>query len=224
MDVDAIAVAGDWIRHVPHAAALLGRAPVATDGRWQRASVVRALYLADEPDTAIAEWYVLAELGVPPARRIPHDHHISAIDLKLANLSDDTRLAAVGLDAPRPAGGTWPASQAVARTFDATAGRAWSHPVPRARARSSPASSTTTRGRRRAVARAIGRDHRHSATTPRHDHLTADFTQLKAPSRALRHLPTGLEVSPRLPSPTVMAKIRRPPPEGQLGNGSSPRY
>lgn len=114
MDVDAIAVAGYWIRHVPHASELLGRAPVATDGRWQRASVARALYLADEPDTAIAEWYrVLAELGLPPARRIPHDHHIWAIDLKLADLSQDARLTAVGLDLPRPARRTWPAFQAV---------------------------------------------------------------------------------------------------------------
>lgn len=114
MDVDAIAVAGEWIRHAPHASALLGRAPVPTDGRWQRGSVVSALYLADEADTAIAEWYrVLAELGLPPSRRIPHDHHFWAIDLTLANLGNEARLAAVGLDVPRPARRTWPAFQSV---------------------------------------------------------------------------------------------------------------
>lgn len=112
MTVETIAITGEWIRHAPHAAPLLGRAPVATDGRWQRGGVVRALYLADDRNTAIAEWYrVLAELGLPPARRIPHDHHIWAIDLELTNLGDQDRLAAVGLQVPRPGRSTWPAFQ-----------------------------------------------------------------------------------------------------------------
>ncbi len=114
MNAAAIAVTGEWIRHAPHNATLLGRPPIPTDGRWQRASIVRALYLADEPDTAIAEWYrVLAELGLPPAHRIPHDHHIWTIDLKLADLSDEARLADAELLLPRPARRTWPAFQAV---------------------------------------------------------------------------------------------------------------
>ena len=67
MDVDATAVAGEWIRHVPHRSPPLGRAVEPTDGRWQRGAIIRALYLADEPNTAIAEWYrLLAELGLPP--------------------------------------------------------------------------------------------------------------------------------------------------------------
>jgi RES domain-containing protein len=101
LDVDATYVAGEWVRHAPHRSSLLGRATVATDGRWQRATVVRALYLADGPATATAEWYrFLAERGLPPARAIPHDHHIWRIDAELADLSSAERLAAVGLPLP----------------------------------------------------------------------------------------------------------------------------
>lgn len=68
MDVDTVAVHGEWIRHAPHRSWLLGRAAEATDGRWQHGEVVRALYLADEPATAIAEWYrLLAERGLTAA-------------------------------------------------------------------------------------------------------------------------------------------------------------
>jgi RES domain-containing protein len=96
VDVDAVAVRGSWIRHAPHRSELLGRSPVPTDGRWQRASVVSALYLADDSRTAIAEWYrLLAELGLPPERAIPHDHHCWQVDLMLADLSSPERLAAL---------------------------------------------------------------------------------------------------------------------------------
>jgi len=57
VDVDAIVVSGEWVRHVPHGSPLLGRADESTDGRWQLGAVVRGLYLADEPATAVAEWY-----------------------------------------------------------------------------------------------------------------------------------------------------------------------
>jgi RES domain-containing protein len=114
VDVDAIAVGGEWIRHVPHRSALLGRSEQRTDGRWQHASVVRGLYLADESATATAEWYRwLAERGLLPAQAIPHDHHIWQLNLQLADLSSLPRLAAVALPAPQPSQGTWPAFQAV---------------------------------------------------------------------------------------------------------------
>ena len=114
MDVDAIAVGGEWIRHAPHRSSLLGRAEEATDGRWQRGAIVRGLYLADEPATAIAEWYRrLAELGLPPEHSVPHDHHLWKIDLDLANLSNSERLAALGLSTPQPSRRTWPAFQHV---------------------------------------------------------------------------------------------------------------
>jgi RES domain-containing protein len=113
VDVDAIVVDGEWIRHVPHESALLGRADERTDGRWQHGAVVRGLYLADEPATAIAEWYRwLAERGLPPAYATPHAHHVWHLDLELADLSSPDRLAAIGLPAPRPTRRTWPAFQA----------------------------------------------------------------------------------------------------------------
>jgi hypothetical protein len=42
MDVDSVAVDGEWIRHAPHRSSPLGRASEPTDGRWQRGEVVRA--------------------------------------------------------------------------------------------------------------------------------------------------------------------------------------
>jgi len=118
LDVDATRVAGEWVRHAPHRSALLGRAAEATDGRWQHASVVRGLYLADEAATAIAEWYrFLAERGLPPARAIPHDHHIWRVDAELADLSSAERLATAGLSLPRPSRRAWPPFQEVGDTL-----------------------------------------------------------------------------------------------------------
>ncbi|WP_028057917.1 RES domain-containing protein [Candidatus Solirubrobacter pratensis] len=114
LDVEATLLAGEWIRHAPHSSSLLGRAAEPTDGRWQHGTVVRGLYLADRAATATAEWYrFLAERGLPPARAIPHDHHIWRIALELADLSSRERLAAVGLPLPRPWRRTWSAFQDV---------------------------------------------------------------------------------------------------------------
>jgi RES domain-containing protein len=118
LDVDATPVAGEWFRHAPHRSSLLGRAAEPTDGRWQRAPVVRGLYLADEAATAAAEWYrFLAERGLPPARAIPHDHHIWRVDTELADLSSAERLAAVGLPLPRPSRRSWRPFQDVGETL-----------------------------------------------------------------------------------------------------------
>jgi RES domain-containing protein len=114
VDVDTVAVHGEWIRHAPHRSSLLGRAAEPTDGRWQRGEIVRGLYLADERATAIAEWYrLLAERGLPPARAIPHDHHVWELDLQLADLSTPERLALLKLETPQPGRRTWAPFQAV---------------------------------------------------------------------------------------------------------------
>jgi RES domain-containing protein len=114
VDVDTLAVHGEWIRHAPHRSSLLGRAAEPTDGRWQRGEIVRGLYLAGEPATAIAEWYrLLAERGLPPGRAIPHDHHVWELKLKLADLSTPERLALLNLETPRPGRRTWAPFQAV---------------------------------------------------------------------------------------------------------------
>jgi len=110
--IDAVHVSGDWIRHAPHRSDLLGRPPEPTDGRWQRGEVVRGLYLADDSDTATAEWYrFLAERGLPPTHAIPHDHHVWHLDVELADLSSAARLAARGLAPPRPSRRSWPPYQ-----------------------------------------------------------------------------------------------------------------
>ena len=95
----------------PRAAPLLAaRTRQRSDG-WSLAA--RALYLADEPATAIAEWYrLLAERGLPPGRAIPHDHHVWQLDLQLADLSTPERLTRVRLTPPTPGRRTWPPFQA----------------------------------------------------------------------------------------------------------------
>lgn len=114
LDVDAVKVDGEWVRHAPHRSSLLGRTATPTGGRWQRGSAIGALYLADEPDTAVAEWYrYLAERGLPPIQSIPHDRHVWRVELEVANLSDAARLERVGLALPAPTRRTWPSFQDV---------------------------------------------------------------------------------------------------------------
>lgn len=114
----SIAVVGEWIRHVPHRSELLGRSTLPANGRWQRGSVVRALYLADGAGTAVAEWYRwLAENSLPPGNGIPHDHHRWRVSVEVADLSTPDRLAAVGLNVPPPSSSTWRTFQAVGETL-----------------------------------------------------------------------------------------------------------
>jgi RES domain-containing protein len=118
LDLDPVAISGERIRHAPHRSDLLGRSPEPIDGRWQRGELVRGLYLADEPDTAIAHWYrYLAERGLPPSAAIPHDHHLWRIDKTLADLSTEERLAAVGLHTPRPTCRDWPPYQNIGQAL-----------------------------------------------------------------------------------------------------------
>jgi len=106
--VDAVHAGGEWIRHAPHRSDLLGRAATPTDGRWQHGEHVPGLYLAEDAATAVAEWYrFLAELGIAPARAVPHDHHLWRLDLELADLSSARQLASAGLPPPRPGRATW---------------------------------------------------------------------------------------------------------------------
>ena len=103
-----------WWRHVPVGVDPLGRAHVAADGRWQRGEVVEAVYLADSPETAWAEWYrALAELGLPPHRALPRDLWRFRLDVEVADLSSPAALRAVGLNPQGPSRAGWPAFQAV---------------------------------------------------------------------------------------------------------------
>jgi RES domain-containing protein len=114
VDVDPVRVAGRWYKHAAPGSPPLPERDPPPDSRWQRGSIVDAVYLADEPDTAWAEWYRhLAELGLPPARQMPRDLWTWRLDAELADLSNAARLARVGLPVPRPGRRTWPAFQAV---------------------------------------------------------------------------------------------------------------
>lgn len=92
------------------------------DNRWQRGSVVEALYFADSEATMWAEWYrALAEAGVPPQQGLPRDVWEWEILLpEVANLSDDDRLARVELPPPRPTGLQWPIFQPVGEELHAS--------------------------------------------------------------------------------------------------------
>jgi RES domain-containing protein len=114
LPVKARAVDGVWIRHAPGHSDLLGRSATPIDGRWQRADVTSALYLADSPETATAEWYrSLAERGFYPEDHLPFDHHGWRVDLELADLSSSGRLGQFGLSRPTPDRRSWPAFQTV---------------------------------------------------------------------------------------------------------------
>jgi RES domain-containing protein len=114
LPVEAVAIDGDWIRHAPPGSDLLGRSATPSDGRWQHGDTVSALYLADSAETATAEWYrLLAEHGFYPEDYRPFDYHRWHLALDLGDLSDRSRLRAVGLDQPRPGRRTWPKFQDV---------------------------------------------------------------------------------------------------------------
>ncbi|MGH7189898.1 MAG: RES family NAD+ phosphorylase [Acetobacteraceae bacterium] len=98
-----------------HAAPGLPPLPTRTDppdNRWQRGTVVDAIYLADDESTAWAEWYRhLAENGIPPTNALPRELWRWQVDLEVADLSTEERLARVGLVSPTPGRQTWPAFQ-----------------------------------------------------------------------------------------------------------------
>lgn len=89
--------------------------PVETVGRWQRGSVVRALYLANSPDTVWAEFYrAAAELGTPPMRMFPRRLWRLAAELsEVVDVREPAALEQLGLPPPRPSSTEWPVFQAV---------------------------------------------------------------------------------------------------------------
>lgn len=114
-DIELLGVEGRWWRQVPAGRNPLARPPILADGRWQRGQEVDAIYLADSPETAWAEWYRwLAEAGLPPRVGLPRD--LWPIDVALpetADLRSDGALRSVGLWRPHPDQREWPVFQAV---------------------------------------------------------------------------------------------------------------
>jgi RES domain-containing protein len=115
LDVDYIPINAEWWRHIPHGGDVYYRPPEPADGRWQRGEVIEAVYFADSPETAWAEWYrFLAELAVPPMQQMPRDLWRWSITLNaVADLSTAEQLARVGLELPPPGRASWPAYQDV---------------------------------------------------------------------------------------------------------------
>ena len=103
VDVDSRHVSGVWWRHVPAGG-------TCTSSRLIRRTTAgsvggrRGAVFADSEATAWAEWYrYLAEAGVAPERGLPRDVWRWEISLsEVADLSDEGRLARVGLPALLP--------------------------------------------------------------------------------------------------------------------------
>src|SRR5438132_5670199 len=73
------------------------------DNRWQRGHVIDALYLADDEQTAWAEWYRhLAEAALPPMQQMPRELWTWRVDVEVADLSSAQRLERAGLRPPTP--------------------------------------------------------------------------------------------------------------------------
>jgi RES domain-containing protein len=120
LDVAAVAVRGRWVKHTfPGSPPLPERDP-APDNRWQRGDVVDALYLADSEETAWAEWYRhLAERAIPPLAQMPRELWRWKVDVEVADLSTDEKLAAVGLGQPLPGRHEWREYQLVGEQISA---------------------------------------------------------------------------------------------------------
>jgi RES domain-containing protein len=96
-----------------------------SDGRWQRGSVVRAIYLADDEATTWAEWYRhSAEAGVPPGRRLPRAVWRVGVDLAdVADLTAPGVLEAHGVKRLDPSRRQWPRTQAIGEAYFADGAR-----------------------------------------------------------------------------------------------------
>ena len=103
------------MRQLPHDADPRSRPQPPDDSRWQRGSVVDALYFAGDEAALWAEWYRhLAERGVPPLRQLPRDlWRFRIARLRIADGSNEERLRRVGLTLPLPGRRTWPDYQRV---------------------------------------------------------------------------------------------------------------
>jgi RES domain-containing protein len=113
--VQRVSVAGSWWRQAPHGGDPLWLASPPSNGRWQVGGNLAAIYLADEEQTAWAEWYrMLAEIGLPPTHQMPRDLWRWTVAVSdIADLSTSAKLTKLGLPVPRPGRRTWPQFQAV---------------------------------------------------------------------------------------------------------------
>lgn len=114
-DIASVAIAGEWWRQLASGLDPTDRLDPPKDARWQRGEAVDAVYLADSPATAWAEWYRwLAESALMPQAGLPRDLWRVEVEIEtVVDLRSTESLEAVGLSAPRPDRREWPAFQAV---------------------------------------------------------------------------------------------------------------
>jgi len=110
-----IPVKGTWWRITRADSDPLFWTPEAADGRWQRGSVVRALYLGDSEATVWAEWYRhTSEAGVPPQQRLPRAIWRMEVDVDdVADLTAPGILAGEGIARLDPTRRQWPRTQPI---------------------------------------------------------------------------------------------------------------
>jgi hypothetical protein len=160
LDVERVSVAGSWWRQAAHGADPLLLPSPPSSGRWQRGASVAAIYVADEEETAWAEWYrVLAEIALPPTHGMPRDLWCWTIAVsEIADLSTPAKLAK--LELPPPAAAEPPQLGAVPGGGGAAAPRGLSRrPLPERRMARSPGALPLPRGHRRPRRRAAATAH-----------------------------------------------------------------
>ena len=117
LDVEAprIHVTGTWWRVTRADSDPFHWTTEPADGRWQRGSVVRALYLGDSEATVWAEWYRhTSELGVPPAQRLPRAIWRVDVDIDdIADLTVEGILEGEGIARLDPTRRQWPKTQPI---------------------------------------------------------------------------------------------------------------
>jgi RES domain-containing protein len=112
--IERVSVAGSWWRQTPHGSDPLWLATPPSSGRWQHGATVAAIYLADDEQTAWAEWYrALAEIAMPPTHGMPRDLWRWTIAVgEIADLSTPEKLARLDLPVLRPGRRMWAPFQA----------------------------------------------------------------------------------------------------------------
>lgn len=114
-----IRVSGTWWRITRATLDPLFLAPEPSDGRWQRGSVIRAIYLGDDEATVWAEWYRhTSEAAVPPDQRLPVA--IWRVDVEVEDVADLTApgvLEAHGIESLAPKRKRWPPTQKIGESY-----------------------------------------------------------------------------------------------------------
>jgi RES domain-containing protein len=110
-----IHVQGTWWRITRAATDPLFWSAEPSDGRWQKGSVIRALYLGDSEATCWAEWYRhTSEAGVPPEQRLPAAIWRMEVDVdEVADLTAPGILAGEGIARLDPTRRQWPKTQPI---------------------------------------------------------------------------------------------------------------